>query len=1104
MKKIVSKAFYLVIGVLVAFLASFSLANSSVKASGLDEYYIAGSFNNYELQEEYKLKPNAKETAFKEYTIIISNKNDSQFYITNGETEYRNGNDNILLEEKTNYQIYFSPEHLYENQSNIRVEKVKYYILCDANNWTEAKNYQLLKNNDNGLFNEYVYSIDVKDTFQFQISAGNEIIKDGKGNFFIMNPGRYNIYYSPEHQYENRKNVIIREDKIPVGRYYVSGSFNNYEINPDYELKYDSEETEFTQYTLITELKNGDSFYVTDGETKWYTPESEELKISYDGTYKIFFSKDYDYGNGYNIYFKLERSPETEARTLEITNSEEFIDFVNKCTNDVFSTNLTVEITKNIDLKGKTIPSIGIFAGILNGNFHIISNFKIQNVADTKEFGFIRQLTVGAEVNNLTIQYDFNTDNKNMSVGGIVGTNFGTINNSCYKGVIKGTNIVGGIAAANESGALIIKAANYSEVIGNSFVGGITGINNGEIRESVNYGKINRTPFSSSTENKVLNIGGIAGYNGKRILSCINKGAIGYEQTGDFVGGIAGNSIGVIESSYNEGKIIGKRYIGGIVGQYADLKSSAGENQEYDDIIKFIEDILKGHSDSLPDVEIPKPSKDNASSLKYCYNKASVNGEFGVGGIAGYASNEKKPGSSKKENYNILVCFNTGNITSKGGYAGGIVGRHVLGEISDCFNTGIIKSEKKDYVGGIAGSSTGTISSCFAICTIDGKNYVGGIAGYGEGLNNNYSIVNFYNTEKMVGAISGNVKEVNEKIFNNYYVKTGKLLAIDGLDYQGKAEEVNRELLASKGMLNISLDFKSFVAGEGEKAYPILRKMLEENEANQLSSDFKAAILKVTSYSCTITFVDGDDEIVRIDRVEYGKDYDLNNLPDLINKEGKFAEWDKSFTGKNITSDQIVHIVYKDIIPSIASDDTSNPQIIVEGSFYSDTRVEISKTDNNYQTENALYKSLGTYRVNIIDTDNKVDKSNIIAKFRLPEGSTDIIIGIVKDGKLIYVESSIDGDYVRFELAGADEFMVLEKEYFNPNNPDFIRMITIVSISVGAVVIGLTTAIVVLVLKKKNSKPASDALEEAKAKKNKNNELDTKNKKPNSKKKKNK
>ena len=109
-------------------------------------------------------------------------------------------------------------------------------------------------------------------------------------------------------------------------------------------------------------------------------------------------------------------------------------------------------------------------------------------------------------------------------------------------------------------------------------------------------------------------------------------------------------------------------------------------------------------------------------------------------------------------------CSNTGTITGRRDYVGGICGRMDLGLITGCEGGGIVESESGNYIGGIAGFTTAAIRDSFAKCRLSGGKYVGGIVGsaavegsvksVGE-VSRCHSLVRITGTKQYAGAISG-------------------------------------------------------------------------------------------------------------------------------------------------------------------------------------------------------------------------------------------------------------------------------------------------------------------------------------------------------------
>ena len=140
------------------------------------------------------------------------------------------------------------------------------------------------------------------------------------------------------------------------------------------------------------------------------------------------------------------------------------------------------------------------FTGMFEGNNNKVDNIYInEKINNVGFFGYVRN----SIIQNFAISGNIETTGD--YVGGVIGRTLDLSNKQ------------------------IINCANYCNIIGNKFVGGIAGGIGGEIRK------------------------------------CFNKGNILAKET--HVGGIFGTSIGQsVELCYNNGKIEGKNYVGGIGG----------------------------------------------------------------------------------------------------------------------------------------------------------------------------------------------------------------------------------------------------------------------------------------------------------------------------------------------------------------------------------------------------------------------------------------------------------------------------------------------------------------------------------------------------------
>ncbi len=278
------------------------------------------------------------------------------------------------------------------------------------------------------------------------------------------------------------------------------------------------------------------------------------------------------------------REKKEEKEPLVISTAEEFLAFSKQCRLDTYSVDLTVSLAEDIDLSAWDFSAIPVFAGSFEGGGHRITGLRLTDEGSVQ--GLFRYLTETAVVQNLTVEAEILPDGSRGSVGGIVGSNSGTVLNCSVTGIIGGGDSVGGIAGVNTVTGIIEGCTVNASVSGVHFVGGICGTNLGVVRGCRNYGEVNAT----SEQNKVeisditiesltnsdsaataTDIGGVVGRSSGVVRGCENSGAIGYRQMGYNVGGIAGTQSGYLAECVNHGDVSGRKEVGGIVGQMEPL-----------------------------------------------------------------------------------------------------------------------------------------------------------------------------------------------------------------------------------------------------------------------------------------------------------------------------------------------------------------------------------------------------------------------------------------------------------------------------------------------------------------------------------------------------
>ena len=148
-------------------------------------------------------------------------------------------------------------------------------------------------------------------------------------------------------------------------------------------------------------------------------------------------------------------------------------------------------------------------------------------------------------------------------------------------------------------------------------------------------------------------------------------------------------------------------------------------NRQFGVITDLLRDILAGSDEELEDrfedVSDEAPETTDTGYLSDARNDGTVEGDINVAGIVGSMAIEydfdpeddliQEGDRSLDFRYQtkavVASCINTGEITGKQDYTGGVVGLMDLGRVSGCENYGGISSSDGDYVGGIAGALLG-------------------------------------------------------------------------------------------------------------------------------------------------------------------------------------------------------------------------------------------------------------------------------------------------------------------------------------------------------------------------------------------------------------
>lgn len=295
---------------------------------------------------------------------------------------------------------------------------------------------------------------------------------------------------------------------------------------------------------------------------------------------------------------ETEAETETEAGSSEpvkrerviLADAEDLKALAKRCMVDTASKDLEVVLTADILLSGKGFTPIPYFAGIFDGQGHTVRGMVIRQ--NGSNLGLFRYVGAGAVIRNLNVEGRIEPGGSAKNLGGIAGSNAGTIQSCSFRGSVRALEGAGGIAGTNTADGSIMNCFFEGKAVSQHKAGGIAGENAGTILGCTNEGEINTEYIETNEQTRnslasnlsslssfdvssvsaedfvdIMDVGGIAGYSTGLISECRNQSPVGYGHTGYNVGGIAGRSTGFIVSCTNEAAVTGRKDVGGILGQ---------------------------------------------------------------------------------------------------------------------------------------------------------------------------------------------------------------------------------------------------------------------------------------------------------------------------------------------------------------------------------------------------------------------------------------------------------------------------------------------------------------------------------------------------------
>ena len=122
-----------------------------------------------------------------------------------------------------------------------------------------------------------------------------------------------------------------------------------------------------------------------------------------------------------------ETADTAEKETFHIGTVDDLLQLADSCRLDSWSKNRTVYLDADLELTGSGFAGIPSFSGVFEGQGHTISGLSL--VDDGSVIGFFRYVQQGANVRDLVIRGRSMPTGSRSTVGGIAGSNAGTLHN---------------------------------------------------------------------------------------------------------------------------------------------------------------------------------------------------------------------------------------------------------------------------------------------------------------------------------------------------------------------------------------------------------------------------------------------------------------------------------------------------------------------------------------------------------------------------------------------------------------------------------------------------------------------------------------------------
>ena len=370
-----------------------------------------------------------------------------------------------------------------------------------------------------------------------KVKANQSTQKDFEGSDLIVADGQTVTYGSPTLCFTHRTarvTIVLTDYTEGLASVQLTGLSTEGD-NPDIIVPYDKGSNTYIALVAPQSVAAGTTFITctfTNGKTLVYKMKNAtNWQAGGEYTYTVSLAA----AKGYTI---------EDDGSYTVTSADGLMNVAELVNGG--KTDINITLTADIDLTGKDWTPIGTdydnsYKGTFDGGGHTITGLTFTT---NDEFaGLFGWLNRAGTVKNVVMEGVQITSNQiyGGSIGGVVGSGWGTIENCSVSGSVSGTVYVGGVVGVQIGGS-ITGCSSSATVKGTVDVGGVAGQTNSSATLTACYATGNVTIEIAPKKN--IAGGGLVGMNaGSSLLACYATGNVtstgsstGYVHIGGFLG----------------------------------------------------------------------------------------------------------------------------------------------------------------------------------------------------------------------------------------------------------------------------------------------------------------------------------------------------------------------------------------------------------------------------------------------------------------------------------------------------------------------------------------------------------------------------------------